>query len=120
MKDAMSMTHRLPPTVRPCLKCLGATAAILTTAVRAKAQDDSAFHEIETKYIFGFSIGAATGIEGEKALEPDTVDNFGKRGGTYTATETELEFEFTPNQYPRSPTTIFTMSLILMNAIWGA
>jgi hypothetical protein len=73
--------------------------AILTTAVDAEAQDSSAFHELETKYIFGFTIGPSTGIEGEKAFEPDAVGNFGKRDGTYAATETELEFEYTPSQF---------------------
>jgi hypothetical protein len=36
-------------------------------------------------------------IEDEKAIEPDTVANFGKRDGSYAATE--LEFAFTPNQF---------------------
>jgi hypothetical protein len=85
--------------MRQCLTSLAATAVILTTAVRAEAQDNSAFYEIETKYIFGFTIGSSIGIEGEKAFEPDTVASFGKRNGTYTATETELEFEFTPSQF---------------------
>jgi len=81
------------------LAYLGAAAAILATVVRSEAQDDSAFHEIETKYIFGFTIGSSVGLEGEKAFEPITVGRFGKRTGTYAATETVLEYEFTPNQY---------------------
>lgn len=99
------MTTPLPNALCPtralfqCLRCLGATAIILAITFRAEAQEDTAFHEIETKYIFGFTIGSSTGIEGEKAFEPDTVANFGKRTGTYAATETELEYEFTPNQY---------------------
>ena len=84
---------------RHCLAYLGATAAILATVVRSEAQNDSAFHEIETKYIFGFTVGSSVGLEGEKAFEPVTVGRFGKRAGTYAATETELEYEFTPNQY---------------------
>jgi hypothetical protein len=84
---------------RHCLAYLGATAVILATVVRSQAQDDSAFHEIETKYIFGFTVGSSVGLEGEKAFEPVTVGRFGKRTGTYAATETELEYEFTPNQY---------------------
>jgi hypothetical protein len=67
--------------------------------IPVKAEDASAFHEIETKYIFGFTVGSSTGIEGERAIEPDTVAGFGKRGGRYAASETELEYEFTPNQY---------------------
>jgi len=66
----------------------------------AQAQDNSSFHELETKYIFGnFTVGSSTGIEGEKAFEPETQANFGKRGGSYTAGSTALEFEYTPNQY---------------------
>ena len=34
----------------------------------AQAQDYAAFHELETKYIFGnFTVGSSTGIEGERA-----------------------------------------------------
>jgi hypothetical protein len=101
MKQPMS-THRVMRhclVMRHCVTSLATIAAILTTAVRAEAQDNNAFYELETKYIFGFTIGSSIGIEGEKAFEPDTFANFGKRDGTYTATETELEFEFTPNQF---------------------
>ena len=77
-----------------------AAAAILTTTSAARAQNESAFHELETKYIFGsFTFGSSTGLEGEKAIEPDTQANFGKRSGRYAAGETELELEYTPNQY---------------------
>ena len=78
--------------------CLTAAGALIATAAAAQAQDD-AFHEIETKYIFGFTVGSSIGIEGEKAFEPDTRAGFGKGTGRYTATETELEYEFTPNQF---------------------
>ncbi len=85
---------------------LGAAAAIMATVGAADAQefnafqDFSAFHEIETKYIFGnFTVGSSTGIEGEKAFEPETEADFGKRGGRYAAIETELELEYTPTQY---------------------
>jgi hypothetical protein len=99
MKKPISLLRRWRLVMRQCLTYLGATVVILSTAFRAEAQDNSAFHELETKYIFGFTIGSSTGIEGEKAFEPDTVGSFGKRDGTYAATETELEFEYTPNQF---------------------
>jgi hypothetical protein len=38
-------------------------------------------------------------LEGETAFEPVTIGRLGKRTETYTATETELEYEFTPNHY---------------------
>jgi hypothetical protein len=81
------------------LTWIGATAVICCGAASAKAQD-SAFHELETKYIFGsFTVGSSIDEEGEKAFEPETEADFGKRSGRYAATETELEYEFTPTQY---------------------
>ena len=73
---------------------------MLSFAAGAQAQDDAAFHELETKYIFGnFTVGSSTGIEGERAFEPDTTADFGKRSGHYGASQTELEYEYTPSQY---------------------
>ena len=81
------------------LTWIGATAVICCGAASAKAQE-SAFHELETKYIFGsFTVGSSIDAEGEKAFEPETQADFGKRAGRYAATETELEYEFTPTQY---------------------
>ena len=80
--------------------CLGATATILPWAGGAKAQDNSAFHEVETKYIFGnFTVGSSTGLQGEMAFEPESEADFGKRFGHYAATGTALEFEYTPTQF---------------------
>src|SRR5437588_12485564 len=90
---------------RRSLRCMfatvvTATAAVLVCQVSAQAQDYGAFHEIETKYIFGnFTVGSSTGIEGEKAFEPETRANFGKRAGRYATGETAFELEFTPTQY---------------------
>jgi hypothetical protein len=71
----------------------------------ARAQDSgqnfisTAFNEIETKYIFGFTEGSGIGLQGEKEVSTETVGRFGKRGGRYAATETKLEYEFTPSQF---------------------
>ena len=82
----------------PIVIAVGAT--LLVAVVRAQAQDDSAFHELETKYIFGdITVGSSTGIEGEKAFEPETSADFGKRNGRYAASTTEMEYEYTPNQF---------------------
>jgi hypothetical protein len=79
---------------------VAAIAAVFVSAFGARAQDTGAFHEVETKYIFGnFTVGSSTGIEGEKAFEPETQANFGKAGGHYAAGQTTLEYEFTPTQY---------------------
>ena len=75
----------------------------------AQAEDDAAasemprnggFPELDSKYLFGnFTRGASVGDEGERAIEPDTIANFGKRGGQYAATLTELEFEYSPTRF---------------------
>ncbi len=77
-------------------------AAILigfSTARPVQAQDSGNFREIETKYIFGFTEGSGIGLEGEKEVSTETVVRFGKRDGSYKASQTKLEFETTPNQY---------------------
>lgn len=75
-----------------------ATAAMVSTTARAQSAD--AFHEVETKYILGsFTFGSSTGIEGEKAFEPQTKADFGKAGGHYAVSQTVFEYEYTPTQY---------------------
>jgi hypothetical protein len=77
-----------------------AATLMLVSTVATWAQSADAFHEVETKYIFGnFTVGSSTGIEGEKAFEPETKADFGKGGGHYAAGHTALEYEFTPTQY---------------------
>lgn len=79
---------------------LGALAVLLCSAAAACAQDDaSAWREIETKYIFGFTTGSGIGLEGEKEFTVDTIGRLGKRDGHYAASETKYEFEFTPSQF---------------------
>src|SRR5690349_21479874 len=77
------------------------TAVMLLTTIAVQAAENDELHEIETKYIFGtFTVGSSTGIEGEKAFEPETKANFGKRGGgRYAVGATTLEYEYTPTQY---------------------
>lgn len=77
------------------------TAALIVfgSANAVHAQDDAKFYEIETKYIFGFTEGSGIGLEGEKEVTTETVARFGKRDGRYSASETKVEFETTPNQY---------------------
>jgi len=75
------------------------SAVLFATTGRALAQDVSSWKDLETKYIFGFTTGSGTGLEGEKEFTIDTIGRFGKRDGHYAATETKYEFEFTPNQF---------------------
>src|SRR6516162_11848933 len=80
---------------------LGAAAAVATlfVGIPAYADDANNFYEIETKYIFGFTEGSGIGLEGEKEFSPETIARIGKADGRYWASETKLEYEFTPNQY---------------------
>ncbi|HTE75810.1 MAG TPA: hypothetical protein VK653_03610 [Xanthobacteraceae bacterium] len=79
---------------------VAAMALVPASTLVTQAQNSGAFHEIETKYIFGnFTVGSSTGIEGEKAFEPETQASFGKRGGQYAVGATTLEYEYTPTQY---------------------
>lgn len=77
---------------------VGAALLCLGISDSARAQD-TAFHEAETKYMFGFVDGADIGNEGEKAIEFETTGAFQKRGGTYSAVEQEFEFEQVPTQF---------------------
>ena len=74
---------------------------LAATGFGARAQDDnSAFYrDVETKYIFGFTEGSGVGLEGEKEFSLETIARMGKLDGRYWASETKLEYEFTPNQY---------------------
>jgi hypothetical protein len=76
-----------------------ALATWVGLSCRSQARAEDVYREIETKYIFGFTEGSGIGLEGEKEFSPDTVVNSGKRDGHYTAAETELKFEYTPNQF---------------------
>jgi hypothetical protein len=79
---------------------LSAAPFIIALSCSARAQDNPVvYRDVETKYVFGFTEGSGIGLEGEKEFSPETVMSFGKRDGRYSAGETKLEFEFTPNQY---------------------
>jgi len=82
----------------PSVVLIVAGVSIVLTSTRlASAQDG--FYEIETKYIFGFTEGSGVGLEGEKEFSLETTGRIGKADGRYWASETKLEYEFTPNQY---------------------
>lgn len=78
---------------------LCAAAGFLLWGSATRAEDASSWREIETKYIFGFTLGSGIGLEGEKEVTVESVGRFGKRDGHYAATETKYEFEFTPSQF---------------------
>ncbi len=106
------MFHRRLPQLGG-VACLSPIAlAALIWSLPARAEDSPSlvqpalprpqsisFHELETKYIFGFTEGSDIGAEGEKAIEFETTAAFGMRGGSFTAIEQEVEFEGVPTQF---------------------
>src|SRR5450631_4184105 len=85
---------------RPARTCLMTALFFVVTNIATRAQDTTViFRDVETKYVFGFTEGSGIGLEGEKEFAVDTEARIGKRDGRYGASETKLEFEFTPNQY---------------------
>src|SRR5213080_3330130 len=69
------------------------------TSTRAQDNAPMQFYEIETKYIFGFTEGSGIGLEGEKEFSVESNVAIGKRDGRYVASQTKLEYEFTPSQF---------------------
>lgn len=67
-------------------------------ALSATAAPDP-FHELESKYLFGFTEGSDIGEQGEQSVEFENTAAFGKRGGRYSAVEQEIEYENVPTQY---------------------
>ncbi|MBV8184577.1 MAG: hypothetical protein JOY76_07795 [Hyphomicrobiales bacterium] len=57
------------------------------------------YHELETKYLFGFTTGSDIGEEGEKSIEFETTAALGKRRGSYHMVEQEFELEGVPSQF---------------------
>lgn len=57
------------------------------------------FHELESKYLFGFTEGSDIGEQGEQSIELENTGAFAKRGGSYSAIEQEIEYESVPTQY---------------------
>jgi hypothetical protein len=81
----------------PALLATGLLAAPLSA--RAQEAKTDRYYELETKYLFGFTVGTDIGAEGEKEFESETTGSFQKRGGRYRAIEQELEFEYVPTQF---------------------
>jgi hypothetical protein len=82
-----------------CGVVVSVVAIWLASVAMARAQDASSWRELETKYLFGFTTGSGIGLEGEKEFTLESIGRFGKRDGRYSATETKIEFEFTPSQF---------------------
>lgn len=85
--------------VRTALAWGGLVFGFIALSTVVQAEDYTAWRDIETKYIFGFTTGSGIGLEGEKEFTVDSISRFGKREGSYRASETKYEFEFTPTQF---------------------
>ena len=77
---------------------LGAAFLPVSPARADNAQAPDPFHELETKYLFGFTEGADIGAEGEQSVEFESTTQFGRRGGVYGTLEQEVEYENVPTQ----------------------
>jgi hypothetical protein len=72
--------------------------APIAPAPLATAVAPDPFHELESKYLFGFTEGSDIGEQGEQSVEFENTAAFGKRGGRYSAVEQEIEYESVPTQ----------------------
>lgn len=83
---------------------MGQSIAVLADDAIAPSQTAAqpsivAFHELESKYLFGFTEGSDIGEEGEQSIEFETTTSSKKRGKTYSAVEQEIEYENVPSQF---------------------
>jgi hypothetical protein len=79
--------------------CIAVASALIAVSNAKPIRAQDGFYDVETKYIFGFTEGSGVGLEGEKEFSAESVARIGKAQGRYWASETKLEYEFTPNQY---------------------
>jgi hypothetical protein len=86
---------------------LAGAALLLWPVVPAAARDDgipaagnaqagNGRDDIDSEHIFGITEGSDVGDKGEKEVEVEPFGRFGKRGGTYAATSTDLSYKYTP------------------------
>ncbi|MGH6851830.1 MAG: hypothetical protein ACREDJ_01250 [Methylocella sp.] len=67
-----------------------------SAAASAQFTPPDSFRELESKYIFGFTVGSDIGEEGEREIESETNIAFQKRTGSYAALDQEVELEYNP------------------------
>jgi len=65
-------------------------ALIILAAVHAE--------EFDTEHLYAFHIGTDTENPGEKEIQASLAGGFGRNGGSYSALEGELAFQYTPVQ----------------------
>ena len=99
MRMPLRRTGRFVSVLPVAALCLAATSSLPAFAQGNSNSGAQQFHEIETKYIFGFTEGSGIGLEGEKEFSVESNIGIGKRDGRYVASQTKLEYEFTPSQF---------------------
>ena len=77
---------------------IGLLALFLATQAAHADSTPDPYHELETRYLFGFTEGADIGAQGEQAVEFETTTQGGRRGGVYGALDQEIEYENVPTQ----------------------
>ncbi|MGH6839630.1 MAG: hypothetical protein ACREDT_12700 [Methylocella sp.] len=70
--------------------------AVASAQYATPGQTPDSFRELESKYIFGFTLGSDIGEVGERELEIETNVAFQKRTGSYAALDQEVELEYNP------------------------
>ena len=76
---------------------IAALPLFFPAAASAQYTTPNSFRELESKYIFGFTVGSDTGAEGEREIEFETNIAFQKRTGLYAALDQEVELEYNPS-----------------------
>jgi hypothetical protein len=65
------------------------------SAAASKPQSASDKDEIDSEHIFGIIEGSDIGDKGETEAEVEPFGHFGKRGGSYAATSTQVTYKYT-------------------------
>jgi hypothetical protein len=89
MEESMlAVANRVPVSRRYRLLFVVALLSAATTVARAG--------EVDTEHLFGFTTGADTGNVGERELESEVTDRFGKQAGSYNAFSQTYEVKIAP------------------------
>jgi hypothetical protein len=81
-------------------------ALLFSNPITARSQDNGGFQKLDTKYIFGFTICSSTGDQGDKAFEPNTKADFGKRGRSYGVGQTAVRSRCKVRSYRPQPVAV--------------
>ncbi len=66
------------------------------SALAGRTQSANDKEEIDSEHIFGITEGSDVGNKGETEAEVEPFGRFGKRGGSYAATSTQVTYKYLP------------------------